>query len=155
MDAFSDTVAQVVSDWLRAVYRRESREIDRDLDQAVWESFPASDPIAPFHAKEGDERVHELRVVVHCDRLELIRVERAGEPLAAEGGVTRRIEGATPEGETVRIEIAVDEKAAKSLPMPPGSRLAEIVAAAAPGSAGDTGRRSFLDDMPKSPPEHA
>lgn len=149
MDNPANTVAGVVTDWLQAVCRKQARRAERDVDHAVWETFPASDPISPYQANEEADG-HDVRLVITADA---IRIVHGGTADAAQTeGPTRLIVGEMPDGATVRLAVQVDADAVRRLPV--NGPLADLVRSVDPQLAAQAGR-SANDDVPATPPEHA
>jgi hypothetical protein len=149
MDNPANTVVGVVTDWLQAVCRKEARRAERDVDHAVWETFPASDPISPYQSGDvGDG--HDLRLLVSADSIRIVHGATAD---ASEGeGPTRLIVGETPDGATVRLAVQVDADAIRRLPV--NGPLADLVRSIDPALASQAGRAA-TEDAPNTPPEHA
>jgi len=150
MENPTDTVVEVVGDWLRAVCRREAKRAERDVDHAVWETFPASDPIAPYQAEQGGDAVQDLVMTITADGLRIARCAAPDDD--AIEGPHRLIVGDTREGTSVRLEVRVDAEAVKRLPI--GGALARLVRSVDPSLAAEAGRDPG-EDAPKTPPEHA
>lgn len=151
MDNPTDTVIGVVADWLNAVVRKEERRVERDVDHAVWETFPASDPISPYQAQSGDDPSRDLVMVLTADCIRITRGAPSGESADA-AGTRHVIVGDTADGVAVRLEVRIDEDAVKKLPL--RGRLAAMVKHADPALAAEAGRDPG-EDAPKTPPEHA
>jgi hypothetical protein len=64
MKRFEDVAQQLVTEWLRAVQHKTGDLTEGDLDQAVDDTFPASDPIAVTSYKERVDALKCLDVVV-------------------------------------------------------------------------------------------
>jgi hypothetical protein len=64
MKRFEDVAQQLVTEWLRAVQHKTGDLTEGDLDQAVDDTFPASDPIAVTSYKERVDALKSLDVVV-------------------------------------------------------------------------------------------
>ncbi len=150
MDNPTNTVVEVVGDWLRAVCRQEAKRAERDVDHAVWETFPASDPISPYQAEQGGDAVQDLVMTITADGLRIARCAAPGDD--AIDGPRRVIVGDMPDGASVRLEVRIDAEAVKRLPI--GGTLAKLVRSVDPSLAEEAGRDPG-EDAPKSPPEHA
>ncbi len=148
MENPTDAVVRLVTDWLQAVCRNEATRAERDVDHAVWETFPASDPISPYQASE--EAGHDLRLEVTADCIRILH--GGGAATSAGEGPTRLIVGETADGATVRLAVQVDAEAVKRLPV--GGPLAELVKSIDPRLAAQAGRAAG-EDTPATPPEHA
>jgi hypothetical protein len=148
MDNPANTVLGVVEDWLQAVCRKQEGDIDRDVDHAVWETFPASDPISPYKATEQSEGVRDLVLVVTADCIQLTR----GEGKEDVSGPRRVLVGDTEDGASVRLEVRIDADAVRKLPV--DGELAALVRSLDPRLAAQAGKDEAAD-APKTPPEHA
>ncbi len=149
MDNPASTVLGVVEDWLQAVCRKQEGDIERDVDHAVWETFPASDPISPYKATEQAGQVHDLVLVVTQDSIQLSRGDgQAGDV----SGPRRVLVGDTEDGASVRLEVRIDAEAVKKLPVE--GDLAALVRSLDPSLAAQAGKAQ-AEDAPKTPPEHA
>jgi hypothetical protein len=112
----------IVHDWVDRAIEAERDHLEAELDRASFESFPASDPVAPAVTSQ---RRAPFRI--HCEvsgsRLSFSRAPRNEDPT---GPAVRRdpsdtIEGTTASGARVRIEVHLqpDEASPESLELPP------------------------------------
>jgi hypothetical protein len=148
MDKPDQTVLGVVEDWLHAVCRRQDVKAEHDVDNAVWESFPASDPISPYAATDQTEVARDLVLVVTAD---CIRLSRSGIETEVTGP-RRVLVGDTADGASVRLEVCIDAEAVKKLPL--RGELRALVRSLDPSLAAQAGKHAAAD-APKTPPEHA
>jgi hypothetical protein len=115
----------IVLEWIDRVQVADREHVEAELDRASFESFPASDPVAPSLASQRRSTVR-IDCEVSEDRLTFCRALRTDDPTGPEvrGEPTDTLEGETPSGVRVRISVrtrAVDPQDAvpESLELPP------------------------------------
>lgn len=99
---------KLVSNWIRSVREAEDTRVEADIDHAVFETFPASDPISPAAASdERASRVEEIDCVIDGATLTL---SAAAHGDAVHGGRPHAymIEGDLPEGGLLRLRVWVE-----------------------------------------------
>jgi hypothetical protein len=98
-------VASLVMAWIAEVQASEGEYREAELDRASFESFPASDPVAPATASQGTSALR-LECVVSDDRLTFCRTPRSDDAASPGGGAPQdRLEFETADG--LRVVVVV------------------------------------------------
>jgi hypothetical protein len=118
MKRFEDVATELVTEWLRTVQRKAGDLTEGDLDGAVDDTFPASDPIAVTSYRERVDALQSLDVVVTpasiTFRLPVGVLETASQ--LAEESVTQT-ECASLSGTPLKLNVAVTK------PKPDGASI--------------------------------
>ena len=102
-------VLKLVWEWLAAARELQEQSVQAELDEAVEESFPASDPIAPHATKKRAVQIKQVNCTMSKGRLVLrwaseglAKSEQAesGEPVAT-------IDTVDPSNCPVRVKVFV------------------------------------------------
>jgi hypothetical protein len=112
-DATSDArlemqVLALVSDWLHRSREASAAHTEAAIDRGSFESFPASDPVAP--AGSSTDREPGLEEIDCTMRLGLLEFRCAAhEPDASRPPPASTIEGEAPDGRRMRLRVWVDD----------------------------------------------
>jgi hypothetical protein len=112
--ALNKPLLGLLFDWIDQVQAAAREHLEAELDRASFESFPASDPAAPSMASQHRSAVR-IDCVVAEDRVTFTRALRTDDTgPAVRGEATESIEGETPSGVRVSIDVRrrVEEDAA-------------------------------------------
>jgi hypothetical protein len=109
-------VLGLVRNWLRRAREASAARTEAAIDRGSFESFPASDPVAPaVSSTDREPALEEIDCTMHVDRLEFRCAPR--EPDASRPPPASTIEGDAPGGGRLRLRIWVDDEApAESVP---------------------------------------
>lgn len=100
-------LSRLVWHWLRATRASDAARREREIDQAVADTFPASDPVPAVTAADATPEAHEVDCLLDCGRLTFVHgndSERRA-MLAGAGEPVMTIEGQAPDGQTMRIRV--------------------------------------------------
>ena len=99
-------IARIVLDWLARMQLAEREYVEAELDRASFESFPASDPVAPATDMQRRTRLH-IDCMLSEDRLSFARARRSddNDSPAASGERVETLEIEMPEGLRVVIDV--------------------------------------------------
>ena len=99
---------KLVSNWIRSVREAEDSRMEADIDHAVFETFPASDPISP--AAASDERVARVEAIDCVIDGSTLTLSPAAQGDAVHGGRPHAyvIEGDLPEGGRLNLRVWVE-----------------------------------------------
>lgn len=102
-------LAGVVLRWVRAYREAEAARRQASIDRASYDSFPASDPVAPATSMEADDAPQEVECVIKGDCMTLhclphgARTSQGSAP-----GSDLSFEGELPDGGLLRVQVRVE-----------------------------------------------
>ncbi len=101
-------VLELVRNWLRRAHEASAAHTEAAIDRGSFESFPASDPVAPaVPSTDREPGLEEIDCTMHVDRLEFRCASR--EPDASRPPPASTIEGDAPDGRHLRLRVWVDD----------------------------------------------
>jgi hypothetical protein len=134
---FEDVARELVTEWLQMVQRVTGDLTEGDIDHAVDDTFPASDPIAVGAYRERVDALTSLDVVVTPGsitfKVPVGVLETASKHAADELLAKRSIECATLAGKTLTLRVEVLRSHSEALPVETQSAMATLVDSAARG----------------------
>jgi hypothetical protein len=116
-------IASLVMGWIEDVQASNREHLEAELDRASFESFPASDPVAPASTNQRASTLR-LECLVSDDRLTFRRTARSDDSASPERGAPYdRLELETPDGMVIIVEVRrdndTDEERLDPLELPP------------------------------------
>lgn len=105
---FEDKLLELVRNWMRKAREAASDRTEAAIDRASFESFPASDPVAPAAASTDREpALEEVDCTMECDRLVFRCAPR--EPDAHRAPPAWTLEGRAPDGGRMLLRVWIDD----------------------------------------------
>ena len=102
-------LAGVVLRWVRAFREAETARLQAMVDRASYDSFPASDPVAPAASAESDDAPQQIECVINGDCLTLRCLPRGA--MASSQSATHdadlSFDGELPDGGTLHVRVRV------------------------------------------------
>jgi hypothetical protein len=135
MKRFDEVAQELVSEWLSTVQRKTGDLTEDDIDDAVDDTFPASDPVALTTYRERVDALQSLDVVVTpasiTFKVPLGVLESAAAPTDEPSVVRQEIDCTAPSGNphTLVIEVSKPRPAAIAVDVQP--EMAAITESAA------------------------
>ncbi len=101
-------VLALLRDWLRRAREASAARTEAALDRGSFESFPASDPVAPaVPSADREPALEEIDCTMRPDRIEFRCAPREPDPSRPPPSST--IEGDAPDGRRLRLRVWVDD----------------------------------------------
>ena len=132
-------LAAVVLRWVRAYREAEAARLQAMVDRASYDSFPASDPVAPAASVESDEAPQQIECVINGDCLTLRCLPRGAtatsHPSTRDADLS--FDGEMPDGAMLHVLVHV-----QSLPSAEGAvEKSEATLPSEPVHAGEVPKR--------------
>lgn len=135
---------RLVWHWIRATRASDAARAERELDQAVADTFPASDPVPTASAADRQPSVHEVECLLDCGSLTFIYgggSERRAMMQGAGDAVTT-LEGKAPDGVPMRISVRLPAGATIEGLQQDGQAPVDAPSVTSDGTASSAGTRS-------------
>lgn len=102
-------LAGIVLRWVRAFREAETARLQAAVDRASYDSFPASDPVAPAASVESDNAPQEIECVINGDCLTLRCLPRGATASnrASAGDGDLSFDGQLPDGGMLHVRVVV------------------------------------------------
>ena len=101
-------LAGVILRWVHEYREAETARLQAIVDRASYDSFPASDPVAPATSVESDDAPQELECVIDGDRITLRCLPRgARTPQTVTGNADLDFNGELPGGGLLHVRVQV------------------------------------------------
>jgi hypothetical protein len=136
-------LAQVVWQWLRSARQMQGAILEAELDRAVRDTFPASDPIAQTGVGERQDGLDEIDCVI-ADGCLTLRLHASSLAAAEEAGndppPAYSFDGLSPDGDRIKVYVYTGSMATPEMPAP--GRSSETDTVDRPGTTDDRAARS-------------
>lgn len=120
-ETLDDRLLATVLDWIGRLEQAESELLEAELDRASFESFPASDPVAPAVASSRRRSALRIDCEIADDRLVFSRALRTDDAasVATRGEPDEVIEGESHSGVQISLALShADRTPDNSTPQP-------------------------------------
>lgn len=134
MKRFEEVAQELVTQWLRTVQRQAGDLTEGDLDDAVDDTFPASDPIAVTAYRERVDALQSLDVVVTPASITFklpVGVLETASQLAEESRT--EVECASLSGNPLKLTVSVTKPKPDSAPIDIQPEMETVAETAARG----------------------
>lgn len=116
-------LGDVVDSWLRASRAARAALVEAELDRAVRDTFPASDPIPPGSFVEQQAAMDEIVCTLEDGRLTLAYIEPGIAPADADA----RLDVELPDGQRACVYLIDRMREGERVPAPQRSSETELV----------------------------